>query len=250
MSFSGYTSSFNSTSSSDDILSKAILSTGGTNGQYAHVILGGLLVQFGTGQNSTGTGGTTITLPVTYDAGTGNNTGWHSPYIVFALPFNSEAMYIGQRNGGNFTAYISNGSTTFHWITIGPVPTGYSNSSSSFSGYKSNFTDSTSTNDIISDVILSTATGGGSPQGQYGRIKLGGLLVQFGTGYNVGNGTVTFPVAFPTNSNWNQPCIVLAIAYSDDICLGISSRTTTTFSITGMGSSNIWYNWIAIGPSS
>jgi hypothetical protein len=249
MSFSGYTSSFNSTSSSNDILSKAILSTGGTNGQYAHVILGGLLVQFGTGKNSTGTGGTTITLPVTYDASI--NTGWHYPFIVFPFPSNSEAMYVSNaRTTSTFTAYISNGSTTFHWITIGPVPNAYSNSSSSFSGYKSNFTNSTSTNDIISDVILSTATGAGGPVGKYGRIKLGGLLVQFGTGYNVGNGTVTFPVAFATNNNWRVECFVLAIAFSSDICLGIETRTRTTFSLTGMGSSSIWYHWIAIGPSS
>ncbi len=253
MSFSGYRSSFTNTTSANDIISDVILSSGtSTSGNYGHIILGGLLIQFGTGRDATSSGGTTINLPVTYDAGTYNtSTGWYEPYVVLALPWDrSFSMYIGTKNTSNFTIYISTStSTNFNWITIGPVPTAYTNSTSSFSGYKSNLSNSTSTNDIISDVILSAGSGG-NPTGQYGYIKLGGLFVQFGTGHNDSNGTVNFPVAFASNSNWDN-CIVFLLTYSSNISLYITGKSRTTFSMAGTGSSTsgIWYNWIAIGPS-
>jgi len=251
MSFSGYRSSFTNTISANDIISDVILSAGtSTSGNYGHVILGGLLIQFGTGKDTTSSSGTTINLPITYDAGSGStSTGWYAPYVVLALPWDrSFSMYIGQRNTSSFSIYISTStSTSFNWITIGPVPTAYTNSTTSFSGYKSNLSNSTSTNDIISDVILSAGSGG-NPTGQYGYIKLGGLFVQFGTGHNSGNGTVNLPVAFASNSNWDS-CIFFVTPYSANQSPYVNGRSRTTFAIAGLANSGIWYNWIAIGPS-
>jgi hypothetical protein len=251
MSFSGYTSSFTNTTSANDIISDVILSSGtGTSGNYGHIILGGLLIQFGTGRDATSSSGTTINLPVTYDSGTYNtSTGWYAPYIIFGLPWDrSVPIYIGSRNNSSFSIYVSTStSTNINWITIGPVPAAYTNSTSSFSGYKSNLSNSTSINDIISDVILSAGSGG-NPTGQYGYIKLGGLLFQFGTGYNSGNGTVNLPVAFASNSNWDS-CIFFVTPYSGNQSPYMNGRSRTTITIAGLANSGIWYNWIAIGPS-
>jgi len=254
MSFSGFISNFSNQSSGNDIISKPILSLPTDTyrlGQSGYVVLGGLLVQFGTGSNSGD--GQKVTLPFTYAGGSYNNTGWHSPYIVLALPWSNNALYIGQKYNDGFTMYFTGTGNRFNWMTIGPVPANFTSTSASFSGYRSSFSNQSTTYDIISNTILSAPTGGGSPQGNYGRVRLGGLLLQFGTGYNVGNGTVTFPVSYPAGSGsstgWYDDCIVFALPFSSNTSLGISNRTQTGFTIIGMGTSSIWYNWLAIGPA-
>ena len=126
----------------------------------------------------------------------------------------------------------------------------------SYSGYKSDLTKAWSSGDIISTTKYTTGaqSGGLAPVGNYGRVKLGGLLVQFTTGYNIEDSTITLPVAYDAgsgsdSSGWKDPYIVFAIGWSSgpyQLC--VTSKTTSTFGIGGMGNADIYFTWITIGP--
>jgi len=123
----------------------------------------------------------------------------------------------------------------------------------SYSGYKSDLTKNYSTGDIMSTNIYTTGVSTQPISGNFSHVILGGLLIQFGTGYNTKNSTVTLPVAYDagTGSNtvgWKDPFLLFAIPWSSNTNLYITTKSTTSFSIAGMGSSNIFYNWITIGP--
>jgi hypothetical protein len=123
----------------------------------------------------------------------------------------------------------------------------------SYSGYKSDLTKAWSSGDIISTIKYTSGvqTDG---SGNYGRVILGGLLVQFTTGWKAKDSTITLPVPYSEgsgsdSSGWKEPYIVFATGWSSgpyQLC--VTSKTKSTFSIGGMGSTNIFFNWITIGP--
>jgi hypothetical protein len=122
----------------------------------------------------------------------------------------------------------------------------------SFSGYISDLTEEWSSGNIISTTKFTTGVATQALAGNYGRVILGHLLVQFGTGYNSKNSEVTLPVEYSAgtgnDTGWREPYLLFAQPWSANFDLYIVSKNTNKFSIAGMGSSNIFYNWITIGP--
>jgi hypothetical protein len=121
-SFSGITSNLSHTwpTGLRDILSKVILTppSSGSTGNFAHFVIGNLLIQFGTGISA---GGSTIVLPIPYDAAT---TGWSNPYTIFVSSKSNSLSHWSDQTESQFVMHQKDGDFA-NWMTIGPLPAAY-----------------------------------------------------------------------------------------------------------------------------